>query len=98
MNGKKGTALSNTQKNCSPDHYPAAGLSRVIASMATMTAKAAVTMKLMTGLKDQAARACKHETFSPKSSVFSLGLISKLSFYTSCVMVWREATSDDEIE
>ena len=34
----------------------------------------------------------------PKSSVLSLGLISKLSFYTSCVMVWLEDTSDDETE
>ena len=30
------------------------------------------------------------------SSVLSLGLISKLSFCTSCVMLWREATDDDE--
>ena len=66
--------------------------------MAAKTATAAVIMNLMTGLKDQAARACELENFSPKSGVLSLGLISKLSFYTSCVMMWLEATSDDEIE
>ena len=66
--------------------------------MAAKTATAAVIMNLMTGLKDQAARACELETFSPKSGVLSLGLTSKLSFYTSCVMMCLEATNGDEIE
>ena len=30
--------------------------------------------------------------------VLALGLISKLSFCTSCVIVWREATDDDETD
>ena len=51
----------------------------------------------MLGRNGQAAHACEQKN-SPKSSVLSLGLISKLSFCTSCVMVWLEDTSDDETE